>query len=158
MTTLHLGVIDLPYRHVGPGFRGRGKKKRPAKSIGSKTTFEVAEILERRYHIMELFFEIHSDSIIQAIIDSYEGATESILMTKMVPLDPSATGMDKIKVMFQKFLDMEELAGVARGVPTQAAILGISHRFAHPYAQSRTRRPSFIDTGLYQSSFRAWVD
>jgi hypothetical protein len=38
-----------------------------------------------------------------------------------------------------------------------AALHGVSHRFKHPYAR-RARRPSFIDTGLYQNSFAAWVD
>jgi hypothetical protein len=157
MTTLHLGVIDLPYRHVGKGYRGRGKNRKPVKSVGAKSTFDIAEILEARYHVMEVFFQLHSDEIVQKLIDSYEGATESILMNQTLALDPSATAMDEIRVMFNKFLDMKEMDGTQPGVPTEASLRGVSHRFAHPYAR-RGARPSFIDTGLYESSFRAWVD
>lgn len=158
MTTLHLGVIDLPYRHVGPGFRGRGKKRRAAKSIGSKTTFEVAEILEHRYHVMESFFEVYGERILEELMSSFQGGAETALMTGQVNLDPSQSAMDKVKLMFSRFLSEREVEklGIA-GVPTLAALHGVSHRFAHPYAR-RPRRPSFIDTGLYESSFRAWVD
>jgi hypothetical protein len=162
MTVLHLGVIDQPYRHVGPGYRGRGRKRRPVKSVGSKTTFEVAEILERKYHVMELFFEAHADAILEHVVEAMQGATETALMTGTPPspsLDPTSTGMEHIRVMFNEFLDKEEMAHLGvPGVPTLAAIHGVSHRFAHPYAKGRGRRPSFIDTGLYETSFRAWVD
>jgi hypothetical protein len=45
-----------------------------------------------------------------------------------------------------------------RGVPTKAALKGINHRLRHPYRKSNPRRPSFVDTGLYVASFRAWME
>jgi hypothetical protein len=158
MTVLHLGVVDQPYRHIGPGYRGRGKKRRKAAMIGSKSTYEVAMILEAKYHIMETFYEAHQTEIVQAMIDSYEGATETVLMTHQLS-DPSGSGIAAIQAMFNKFLDEKEIERLGvPGVPTLAAIHGVSHRFAHPYARGRGPRPSFIDTGLYEASFRAWVD
>ena len=160
MTTLHLGVIDMPYRHSGPGYRGRGNKRKAA-TVGSRTTFEVAEFLEEKYHVMELFFETHADEILEHVVDAMQGATETALLTGVPPspsVDPTSSGMEKIRVMFNRFLDEGEVERIGiKGVPTLAAIHGVSHRFAHPYAR-RGSRPSFIDTGLYESSFRSWVD
>jgi len=42
------------------------------------------------------------------------------------------------------------------GVPTKAALRGVNHRLKHPYRR-RGARPSFVDTSLYMSSFKAWA-
>jgi hypothetical protein len=156
VTVLHLGVVDIPYRHVGPGFRGRGKKRKRVASIGSKTTYEVAVILEGKYHVMLHFFEAHEGEVLQAILNDYMGAAESMLMGGPGKLGNRAGGA--IQTMFNTFLDSGEIEHMGvPGVPTLAALHGVSHRFAHPYAK-RPPRPSFIDTGLYETNFRAWVD
>lgn len=156
MTTLHLGVIDQPYRTAG---------KR-----GAVTTGDVAEFLEARYHIMELFFDMNRDVVERMMADSYAHATATMITmqqhggTGPPSIDPQAEAMGDIKVKFNEFLDKEALAGIVPGVPTKAALAGVSHRFKRPYARrgrggrSRGRRPSFIDTGLYESSFIAWLD
>jgi hypothetical protein len=164
MPVLHLGVIDQMYRTPGPGWRGRrgkGRRRRRAQ-IGARTTFEVATILEHRYGVMRHFFEAHTEEIGQMIADAYAGSLETSLMrhdaTQESALRLVGTGMGKVKTLFNTFLDREEMAKLGvPGVPTQAALHGVSHRFKHPYAR-RGRRPSFIDTGLYESSFMAWVD
>ena len=164
MTTLNLGVVDQAYRTTSSGYTYNGKTGKPGKRrvahITSKTTFEVAQILEAKYHIMEHFFEKHQEEIIQNMADAYAGAVETAMMTGR--LDPmiklANSGIGKIKKEFNDFIDMEELAGLGvPGVPTEAALHGVSHRFKHPYAR-RARRPSFIDTGLYEASFVAWVE
>jgi hypothetical protein len=74
-------------------------------------------------------------------------------------VDPWARGMGKIEQRFRDFISLREVERVGiPGVPTKAALRGISHRLLHPYARSNQRRPSFRDTGLYMNSFRAWVD
>jgi hypothetical protein len=168
MTVLHLGVVDQPYRTAGPalvGRKGKGRRRKRAQ-IGSRTTFDVARILEHRYGIMEKFFEVHVGDIDTAMADAMAGKIETLMMrgargeqgSDDEPMKLTDTDLDKVKVAFDKFISEGEVerVGIA-GTPTMAALHGVSHRFAHPYAK-RGRRPSFVDTGLYLSSFRAWVD
>ena len=101
-----------------------------------KTTEDVAHELETQYGIVEYFVESHWDDIAknvgQVIADKFYGGNERI---------PDA--MANIEADFFTMLDMEELDGQP-GVPTTAAAI--------------EGRPSFIDTGLYANSFRAWVE
>lgn len=163
MTTLHLGVIVQNYRTFARVYRYRGKtgkpgRRRVANYAASLSTLDVANFLEDRYHVMENFYELHQEEIVGMIANAYAGAVETAMHTGRPPIDLEATGINRIKKLFNDFLDMEELAGLGiPGVPTQAAKDGVSHRFKHPYA-AHARRPSFIDTGLYESSFVAWVD
>jgi hypothetical protein len=64
---------------------------------------------------------------------------------------------DKIEAKFRQNLSSRKYDGVIPGVPTTAAQRGISHLQQRPYAK-RSSRPSFVDTGMYQRSFRAWVE
>lgn len=142
MTTLHLGVIDLPYTY----------------GSGSKTTGDVAEILEDKYHVMEHFYELHSVQIVENISDSLVGSFESLMSGAPPRGDLYAGGTAKIEEAFKNFLTNKEMDALGYpGVPTAAAQRGVSHRFKKPY-KKRAPRPSFIDTGLYESSFKAWVD
>jgi hypothetical protein len=162
MPTLHLGVIDQPYRSASyqyVGKTGKPQTRRRKAQVTARTTFDVAKILESKYHLMEVFYEAHAEDINQMVVDAYAGAVETAIMRGRFPtMDLGTTGIDKIRKGFNDYLDMEEMAALGvPGVPTQAAIHGVSHRFKHPYAK-RARRPSFIDTGLYEASFMAWVD
>lgn len=149
--TLHLGVVDVPYSEP-PSEKPREKSDR------SRTTGEVAEYLENKYHIMEHFYEIHKKQIGDAIANSVAGALETMLMTSSPPaLDINATAMGVIEKDFRNFLALKELDGLGYpGIPTRASIEGVSHRFKS--RRGPPGRPSFIDTGLYQKSFKAWVD
>lgn len=160
MTTLHLGVIDQNYRNESRGYVGKTGKpgKRRTAQVNPRTTFDVAKILESKYHIMESFYEMHAPEVAQKMANAYAGAVETALMRKQMPVDPAAAGLTGVKKQFNDFIDSEELAGIVPGVPTLAALHGVSHRFLHPYAMKNGRRPSFIDTGLYETSFIAWVD
>jgi hypothetical protein len=148
--TLHLGVVEQSYGFT-PAQKAAGKNY-------AITTGDVAEILEARYHVMEIFYQLHHQEIIAALEQSYGGAVESILMGAPSAADPSAAATSKIEAMFQVFLDTREMEGLGiPGIPTKAALQGVSHRKKHPY-KKRPPRPSFVDTGLYSASFRAWVD
>jgi len=137
---LHLGVTELPYA-----------------AAGGKTTGDVAEILEAKYHVVEVFYEENKETVVSALEDSLQGALESLIMGAPVSIAPLAGGLSKIEERFKKFLSNKEMdrLGVP-GVPTAASLAGVSHRFKRPYAR-RAPRPSFIDTGLFQSSFKAWT-
>lgn len=123
------------------------------------TTGDLAEILEARYAIMETFYEKYEDDIGRMIEDALQDKMDNLQMGG--PVDASmilAEGeLSAIEQRFRSFLDNEEMNGRA-GVPTAAALAGVNHRLLHPYAQANPQRPSFIDTGIYQSSMRAWVD
>jgi hypothetical protein len=152
LTTLHLGVNDVPYGFTAD--RGRSKTGRQRAS----TTGDVAEILEDKYHVMQVFFALHEGDVVAAMGESLQGSLESLLMGRPQGVSPPAAGEAEVQALFQRFLsdgEMERL-GIP-GVPTGAALKGVNHRRKHPYAKSNPSRPSFVDTGLFQSSFRAWV-
>lgn len=135
---LHLGVVDIPYTDEGV------------------TTGEVAETLEENYEVMGGFVELNKLFIAQSLESSLAGTLENLLIGGTVPESPFNSGTQKIEQRFREFLDHEEITQLGRpGVPTKAALMGKSARFKKGFGP---RRPSFIDTGLYQSSFKTWVE
>jgi hypothetical protein len=174
LTTLVLGVIDLPYgttptapRRVkvrrtvyknarGAEFTAIHEYSVPAS--GAETTGDVAEFLENRYHVMETFFELHSKEIITAFEEVFVGNLENIALGAPVNDNAMAEATSKTEALFKQFISNAEMDGIQPGVPTAAALKGINHRLAHPYAKGNPQRPSFRDTGLYQSSMKAWVE
>jgi hypothetical protein len=156
--TIHLGVTEMPYsaaytpqaKKLKPGHR-----KQQAAYAKGKTTGDIAEILESKYGIMHYFAAKYMPEIIKAVETAYAGAVKNMMAGGTVTV-PSAQAMSTIERQFKNFLAMKEMDGQT-GVPTAASLRGVSHRFKKPYAR-RASRPSFIDTGLYQASFRAWMD
>ena len=132
---LHLGAIDIPYGE------------------GEATTGEVAAILEGKYRIMQTFFDRHGEDIAQLMSNDLAAGLENIMAGVPLPSDPFAESMSQVHHLFVAFLDNAEMDGVA-GVPTARALHGISRRFK---SKRGDPRPSFIDTGLFQASMRAWV-
>lgn len=156
MTTLHLGVLDVPYSPPPKEAKTKNKVTPPA----SKTTGEVAEILERKYQIMHHFLEVgqQGESVRDILIDSINGAIESILTGAPATQDPFGTATQKIEKKFDDFITYKVMDRLGiPGVPTLASLRGVNHRMKHPYAR-REPRPSFVDTGQYLVHFRAWVD
>ena len=172
MTVLHLGIIDVPYSSgsydkapkkiakVRYGTAKRGDVKAERAGSATKTTGDVAEILESKYHIMEFFFEdVGSELIGDALANSVAGAIENLFAgAPAATINPSAEAMSEIEAAFKLFLSQQEMDGQQPGVPTKAAQMGVNHRFLHPYAKSNPSRPSFIDTGLYSANFKSWID
>ena len=139
MPTLKLGVAVLPYA-----------------APGGQTTGDVAEILEQKYHIQEVFFELHKQYIAEALESSMANALESLLVGAPSNLSPTAEATSKIEDRFKQFLSNKELDALGYpGIPTKASLMGVNRRMK---TKKGGPRPSFIDTGLYQSSFKAWVD
>jgi hypothetical protein len=148
MPTLHLGVVDQPYVQRGSG---RGKRKASTVSTG-----DVAEWLENRYHILENFVQMHEADIAADLEASMSGALENLLLGGPIG-DFLGSATSKIEDRMKQFLSLSEMETIGYpGVPTQAALKGINHRKKRP--RTGTRRPSFIDTGLYQASLKAWAD
>jgi len=135
---LRLGVVDVAH----PGSPGT-------------STGDVAEILEKKYHIMEAFFQQHETEIVALLEASMADAFEDALRGGAGVADMTAAESG-IETLFRFWLSRGGLDGLAPGVPTAAALRGVSHRRKHPYAR-RGPRPSFIDTGTYVAAFKAWV-
>ena len=147
---LHLGVLDVPYNQVP------SKRQRKARA-GTVTTGDVAGWLENRYHIMEIYFEQHKEDVAKSLENSIAGALESFLMGAPVTLDALGPATSEIEDGFKQFLAQGEMEKIGfPGVPTAAALAGINHRFKNP--RTGRRRVSFVDTGLFLASFRAWID
>ena len=143
---------------------------------GVTTTGDVAEILEDEYHVMRVFAETYEGFIGDQVGETIAGAIESMQMGR--PTSFSVEGpMNRIEEKFRDFLDRREWE-LMTGQVIMAAQLGISHRFLSVGGKSlpaskiasgavkakgkvlkrnRGPRPAFIDTGLYQASFRAWL-
>ena len=136
---LHLGVIDVPYVDEG----------------NLQTTGNVAQWLENRYGIMGFFAVQHGEDIADAMANSIAGALESLMMGAPPNGNPFAESMGQIEDFFRASLDAKEYDGLP-GVPTKRSLDRASLRFKSK--KNPKERPSFIDTGLYQASFRAWID
>lgn len=157
---LVFGVMDVAYTHA------TGDDV----AASAKTTGDVAEILESKYHVMETFFALRKDRIAKILEQSVADNIQAVINGQR-PTDHSALtfeGEQKIEAEFRAFLtadEMSTLVGALSPIPevgvvggfTGAAGRGVSHRKLHPYAQKNKARPAFVDTGLYRASFRAWI-
>jgi hypothetical protein len=164
--TLHLGVIDQPYQpYEAPkkiAQAKKGKKNRPVKPTGSgatKTTGEVAEILEEKYGVLDTFAFARLPDIAKALEDSIAGELETLMMGGRSSGNPFKGAESSITNMMKKFISSQEIEHMGiEGVPTQAALNGVNHRLKHPYAKKNPVRPSFMDTTLYWQSLLAWFE
>jgi len=162
MTVLHLGVIDIPYitfeslRDRRQRLKKNASTPGVAPSTGLQTTGDVAGYLENDYGIMRTFYTRNRAQIVKELENSFAGAVESIAMGAPPTLSLTSAATSKIEDMFHRFLERGEMEGLGiPGVPTEAAKRGVNHRLK---IKRGARRPSFIDTGLYDASFKAWVD
>lgn len=158
--TLHLGVVDVPYKEPTLKVERYG-----VTSVASITTGDVASILEAEYHPMEIYFNLHERDVALALEDGLAGVLESLLTGAPLTLDLFGSATAKIEEGFKAFLSNGEMEALGYpGVPTAASGKtdkrkgGVNHRLKHPYASDNPSRPSFIDTGEYQASFKVWVD
>ena len=151
--TLHLGVVDVAYSDAS------------SSSSGAKTTGDVAEILEANYHVMQTFFELNKEKVARALADSMAASIQRLINTgERIDERASLTaGADaKIETAFRAFIFSNEMSRLHFALTGQAlvaaAAAGVNHRLKHPCAKKNKPRPAFVDTGLYVSSFRAWVE
>lgn len=115
--------------------------------------------MENRYGLFSMFFLLRGTDIADGLAKTMQNKLENLLMGGPVSdrlfNDSDLSGVEQA---FREFLDNGEMDGRAPGVPTKAAQRGVNHRLQRPNAKGNPPRPSFLDTGLLQTSFKAWVD
>jgi hypothetical protein len=159
-----LGVVDVPYSQRLTAQEVRTKRWRmrlkPWQRVpGTTSTGDVAEILERRYGLFSMFSVFRGADIVKALEDHMQDRLDNLMLGQLGnKFGTEVVMLPDVDTAFQEFLDRRELDGRAPGVPTAAAERGVNHRLKHPYAKSNPPRPSFVDTGILQNSFRAWID
>jgi hypothetical protein len=162
---LHLGVEDIPYvttespansaKRIRAARQGR-QPIRPAQAPGLVTTGDVAEELEARYHVIEIFFTLHEQQIADLFAQSLSDSIDDLLAGAPLAKDPYGGAKSEMIKLFRRFIESGEMEKLGYpGVPTRAALEGVNHRLK---TTKGARRPSFRDTGLYEASFAAWID
>jgi hypothetical protein len=152
---LHFGVTEMPYSHSDN--LGKVKKGRTKGQNRLSTTGEVAEKLEDKYGIFALFWEKNADKIVDLLGEGLAGSFESLMMGAPPSPNVFLSGNAEVEKLFKEWLSSGEIEKLGvPGVPTKAALARRSSRFKSKVGPSQ--RPSFIDTGLYESSARAWTD
>ena len=125
-------------------------------------SYDVAKHLEESYGLYSAFVEDEGQKIADLLADSVAGSMETLLQGGVVK-DPFAAGTAKITEDFRDFISSQKAEqALAPGsgkypVPTKAALVGKSKRRARPYAKG-DRRPSFIDSGIFEKSITTWVE
>tara|TARA_B100001105_G_C22133950_1_gene332940 strand:+ start:32 stop:574 length:543 start_codon:yes stop_codon:yes gene_type:complete len=180
MRKLHLGVVEAPYVEKRDPTEAKPPRKMRLNKDGSprkvsareyaasmkdalgegsapvETTGDVASILEAEYGVMQAFADSRLDWIADQVANSLAGAMETMEMGGPV-VDPFATVASQVETGFKAFIASGEIEGLGiAGVPTKAAQLRKSSRFKK--GVNPKGRPSFVDTGLYQASAKAWVE
>ena len=163
--SLKLGFINTPYTTEAvarPMAAARAEERRARKRSFSKTMTaeDVAKILEAKYQILDTFEEVYGTRIQATILGRFTEVAGDVLSGARRRGDLGSLlkpATKEIERMFKQFLDNEEMNGRVPGVPTQAALTGVRHGRGSKTRQG-VPRPSFIDTGIYRASFRAWVD
>lgn len=163
--TLNLGVVDIAYQasepsqKVGQAKKGKSNKpKSPKREASLMTTGEVAEILEKKYGILDTFAFARLPDIAKALEESLSNELENMILGGKPPDNPFQGAESKITQMMKDFLSSQDVEKMGiEGTPTAAALKGVNHRLKRPNAKGNPRRPSFIDTDTMRKSYKAWV-
>lgn len=160
--SIHMGFINTPYtaeNKIAPISAARSEAARIRQRSFSKTMTakKVANILEAKYGIVDVFNEVYEEEITSLVHENFKQVAEKVLARKgettRLMKDLMKPSSKKIEQMFKQFLDMEEMNGLVPGVPTKA-----SHGKLRKRGRTIRPYPSFERTGIYKASFRCWID
>ncbi len=134
MSTLHLGVFDVP------------------EDSSEMTTFAVAKILEKNYGLYSNFVAMNMDFIRNQITQGLSNSV-AVVAAGRVPKAMYGKAPDEITKRFRQQIDMDFLDGKVSGVKTKAAILKKSRTKG-----KRRSSVSFFDTGILRRNIHTWID
>lgn len=138
MARLHFGFTDAHYAYGDT----------------SRTTHDVADFLEAKYHVVENFVTDNEQDI-RALVKEQSARHAHAVIKGRPPNNLKMT--TDIKRMFSSYILRKRLDRRVGGVPTLASLRGVNHRLKHPYRKGNPVRPSFYDSGLYLQNFKSWV-
>lgn len=132
---------------------GVDPEETPYADEGSKTVGDVAEIIEDKFHVMQIFADMHEQDMADELSISYANAMDSIFSGRPMPKDFAASATAKIGDMFETYINTQE-----HGIDLK--------KLRKPLAGSRKKRQyrkakaatAFLDTGLYRGAFKAWTE
>ena len=146
MVELALGVVDLLYSDSH------------GSSSGAQSTGAVAEILESRYHVLEIFYELNQDFIAEQMAQAMEDEIDDLVNGKPPSSDPLYGAHQRIEARFRAWLDSNEIQTILPlKLQVNAAKVGKNSRKKSGKNKGGQERAAFVDTGQYQSAFRAWL-
>ena len=140
------------------------------------TTGSVGTQLEENYGLFSAFYEHEKDEITHLIEEDVDLAIQSLISGGGLSKNVFGDSTSEIDHLFKTFLSTQEaervLAPGVNGlpVPTKAALEGKSLRLkggrrlrkvkkGQEYETAYgNRRPSFIDSGVFEASFKSWVE
>ena len=152
MFNINLGVMDIPYTDENGEIKVyRMKKKTGLPYIALPyTTGKIAGYLENKYGIMSFFIENYGQDIAEEAVKTW--------LDKISGLSRNTAEfmvLNKTEHLFKTMIDLKEMDHKHPFVPTKVSLKGKSLRFKR---RRGPPRPSFIDSGLYQANFKAWID
>lgn len=151
---LKLGVIEVP------------------EPQGDITSYDLGKILESKYGLFSNFYKLHEKDIGEDIDSAFSKAVDSVMNGD----ERSAVGQimkagEKITDKLHNFISLREIEKMGiPGVPTEAALLGLSLRTKNdkPIGKAKKgvkykqvkgpRRPSFMYSGVFEASLKAWIE
>ena len=140
------------------------------------TTGSVGTQLEENYGLFSAFYKHEEDEIIKLIEEDVDLAINSLISGNGLPKSVFGDSTSEIDHLFKTFLSTQEaervLAPGVNGlpVPTKAALEGKSLRLKGGRKLRKvkkgqeyetvygSRRPSFIDSGVLEASFKSWIE
>lgn len=154
MAELVLGELEVAYTEASAD---------GAPTVTITSTGDVAEILERRYGVMQTFFDRRRDKIAGYLADSMANALQDRINGRRGG-SPTFEAEQKIEAEFRSFLDANEMDILSVGLAgpeitnphiSAAAAAGSNSR---KKSTKSNARPAFVDTGLYRANFRVTVN
>ena len=108
-----------------------------------KSTVDVASILEAKYHVLEFFFDLYYDQILEIFAEQ----VNEELIFEFSGGSPSRSDQpeEQIAALFREFIEGGNVDRIGIvGTPTKAAL--------------RRGGPSFWETGLFKDNARFWLE
>lgn len=133
---LHMGFNETPYEYQ------------------PRTAAEVAQFLESRYGIVDVFYTMHEEEILAILAEAQTEALAAIAQGKKRTVILRRPDAVKIENLFKRAISNAEFDGHIAGVPTKEATKG-SRRGRRRRVGGRA---SFLNTGTYRNAFRIWAE
>ena len=134
---IQLGVIEQKYTDSKSG----------------KTTYDVAKILEGKYHVMQIFFDMHGADIAKELEERVEGE-----LTKLMAGHKSANFLNELDPLteteqkFREYIDNSE-----HGIQLKKLLKPQAGGRKKMQYRKVDKVTAFIWSGLYRQCFRAWI-